>query len=93
MSGQEDIFRKWLDETRGGKVCPDEVKPLFESIIKNSPSDFLSCIVTSREGSNPGIMDTEVWRQVIDQAVAATHATAPSAMTALVGRTLAASPP
>eukprot|EP00966_Prymnesium_polylepis_P243731 5636393-Prymnesium_polylepis.2 len=38
-------------------------------------------------------MDTEVWRQVIDQALTATRAAAPSAITALVGRTWAASPP
>eukprot|EP00966_Prymnesium_polylepis_P159889 3695464-Prymnesium_polylepis.1 len=57
-------------------------------MFNDSPSDFLSCIVTSREGSNPG-MDTEVWRQ----ALTATRAAAPSAMAALVGRAWAASPP
>eukprot|EP00966_Prymnesium_polylepis_P248069 5736223-Prymnesium_polylepis.1 len=38
-------------------------------------------------------MDNEVWRQVIDQAVAGQHAAAPSAMVALVGHAWAASPP
>eukprot|EP00966_Prymnesium_polylepis_P086392 2000021-Prymnesium_polylepis.3 len=38
-------------------------------MYKDSPSDFLSCIVKNREGSNPR-MYTEVWRQVTDQAVA-----------------------
>eukprot|EP00966_Prymnesium_polylepis_P184404 4274175-Prymnesium_polylepis.2 len=52
-------------------------------MFKDSPSDFLSCIVTSREGSNSG-MDTEVWKQVIDTAATAAHAPALSAMTALV---------
>eukprot|EP00966_Prymnesium_polylepis_P171941 3976080-Prymnesium_polylepis.1 len=59
MASQDVVFRQWLDETRGGKVCPDELKPLFEAMYKDSPSNFLSCIVKDREGSNPG-MDTEV---------------------------------
>eukprot|EP00966_Prymnesium_polylepis_P325911 7381847-Prymnesium_polylepis.1 len=84
MSGLDEVFAKWLCETRGGKVCPDDGLSVRLSILHR--------FVTSREGSNPG-MDTEVWRQVIDSAATAAHAPALSAMTALVGRTWAASPP
>jgi hypothetical protein len=61
-------------------------------MYKASPSNFLSCIVKNREDSNPG-MDTEVWRQVIEQAVTGSSAAKPDAMVALVGRVWAASPP
>eukprot|EP00966_Prymnesium_polylepis_P152438 3521184-Prymnesium_polylepis.1 len=38
-------------------------------------------------------MDAEVWRLVIEQAVAASSGTAPSPMVALLGRVWAATPP
>ena len=92
MADPDGVFRQWVDETRGGKVCPDELKPLLEVMYKASPLNFLSCIVKNREDSNP-VMDTEVWRQVIEQAVTGSSAAKPDAMVALVGRVWAASPP
>ena len=85
MADLDGVFRQWVDETRGGKVCPDELKPLLEVMYKASPLNFLSCIVKNREDSNP-VMDTEVWRQVIEQAVTGSSAAKPDAMVALVGR-------
>ena len=92
MADMDGVFHQWIDEARGGKVCPDELKPLLEGMYKASPLNFLSCIVKNREDSNP-VMDTEVWRQVIEQAMAEAGVAKPGAMVALVGRLWAASPP
>ena len=91
MSGLDDEFLEWIEAVRGGKRCPDEARPLFEAMYKDSPVNFMSCTVKSRETSNPA-MDTEVWRLVLEESSTAAGIKL-AAMVAIAARTWAASPP